>query len=650
MKVSHAPAQCVLSLILLALWAHVPVAQAVAPTTAAGRTPGTFQVSPVGAAQYSIPIWVPPGPRGMQPSLSLFYDSGNAIGPLGIGWSLSGLGAITRCGKTVAQDSTATPVALVASDGYCINGKRLRLTSAASTYGLDGSTYETEVFDLTLITAKGQAGGNGPAYFTAQGPDGSTYYYGFIDANNNGQNSQVLATGTQTALTWLLSKVVDTAGNNYVINYTTAGGTLQGAANPSTIFWTPTGASSYQYEMQFNYVANVPQSTISKYVAGTPISNNQLLSSIEILYLPNTVVKDYFLTYYSSPATGRQELTDIQECVDSAQSSCLAPTAVTYAAPQPGLSSTSLTSISVGNQNSTDHGRYDLNGDGYPDLVYSGGSCSSGSCVAFGSPTGYGGPNNIPINGAALTLTGRIVGTPQDGFLAAINGTWSYYYWNGTSFNNLPMGIPYDSTAVNYQLADINGDGKPDLIELTSTGNVIAYLNTSSGSNANASFNTTAISVYSAAGLGCTSASSCRLIPPDDQFMGHSRYDFNGDGRDDLVLLVYQREGHGITLETFYALISTTTSGSITMTATAVAASVSTNPTAVHFLNWNDDACTDIVAQNNSSLVATIYIAGCNGTSPASFTVNAVGPVAAAMDWDGDGRTDLVVGVGTRPT
>src|ERR1700677_1722759 len=63
---------------------------------AVGRTSGQFTVSQTGSAQYSIPIWAPPGPRGMKPNISLFYDSRASIGPLGLGWSIAGLGQITR--------------------------------------------------------------------------------------------------------------------------------------------------------------------------------------------------------------------------------------------------------------------------------------------------------------------------------------------------------------------------------------------------------------------------------------------------------------------------------------------------------------------------------------------------------------------------
>ena len=42
---------------------------------AVGRIEGMFGVSADGAATYTIPIWVPPGPRVVQPELALTYSS-----------------------------------------------------------------------------------------------------------------------------------------------------------------------------------------------------------------------------------------------------------------------------------------------------------------------------------------------------------------------------------------------------------------------------------------------------------------------------------------------------------------------------------------------------------------------------------------------
>src|SRR5271166_6399938 len=77
-----------------------------------GRTRGTYAVLPTGAATYSIPIWSPPGPHGVQPHIALTYNSQQGNGYVGVGWGVSGLSSIYRCNLTIAQDGAAVPVAL----------------------------------------------------------------------------------------------------------------------------------------------------------------------------------------------------------------------------------------------------------------------------------------------------------------------------------------------------------------------------------------------------------------------------------------------------------------------------------------------------------------------------------------------------------
>jgi hypothetical protein len=48
-----------------------------------------------GTGACSVPIDLPPGRAGLQPSLTLAYNSGSGNGPFGLGWSL-GVPGITR--------------------------------------------------------------------------------------------------------------------------------------------------------------------------------------------------------------------------------------------------------------------------------------------------------------------------------------------------------------------------------------------------------------------------------------------------------------------------------------------------------------------------------------------------------------------------
>lgn len=605
-----------------------PPAQA---TTVAGRTIGTFAVSPTGAATYSIPIWAPPGPQGIQPHIALTYNSQQGNGIVGVGWGISGLSAIYRCNLTLAQDAAPAPVSLATSDGYCMDGQRLRLTGG--TYGTAGSTYQTEVANFVNVTAYGSAG-NGPSYWIAQDRNGRTYTYG------NGGNSQVLANGTSTAISWQLNEVSDPAGNTMTISYSTTN-TIASVV-PSTISWTPSshGSSSYNYAMTFGYGTNVPQSSYYGSVAGTSVQNTNLLSSITVAYT-GTTVKEYFLSYTTSPTTGRDELNSVKECSDSAGSNCLLPTTITY---QSGTAGVSTTATSAPNTTAL---RYDFNGDGYPDALY----VSNGhTYIAFGSASGFGTPIDVT---SSLSLTnpsmlGDLLGTGTDGVLVVNGGTWYYYTWNGSTFVGTSTGLAYDSTAYAYMLADVNGDGLPDLVteyQTAGSGTVAVHiytrLNTSSGSTP--SFASSAVDAYDNTSLlqvSAAVASGAENVGTSFQVLGNLRsFNFDGSGRAGLAYLSIVKNSLNCRPCTYtfktYELLSNGSTFTPSLISSISAAAFSP----VGFLNFNSDACTDYAVGN------ALYIAGCNGSTPSTISLGSYG-VITAMDWDGDGRTDLLVANG----
>ena len=89
-----------------------------------GTTAGTFNVSQTGAANYNIPITLPPGTAGMKPDLSISYNSQNGMGTLGMGWNLSGFSSISRTSKNKYYDGVISPVKLDITDVFAIDGDR----------------------------------------------------------------------------------------------------------------------------------------------------------------------------------------------------------------------------------------------------------------------------------------------------------------------------------------------------------------------------------------------------------------------------------------------------------------------------------------------------------------------------------------------
>ena len=178
-----------------------------------GAIDGVIDVGKLGGAVYAIPIDLPQGVNGMQPDLSLLYNSQARNGLLGWCWDLAGLSAITRTGKTRYHDGFCGGVTLDDDkDRFLLDGMRL---IQCISYGLDSVMYKMEQDDMSRIvayTTTNQYYGNRTIQnFKVWKADGTIVEYGF---DNEHTHSRIEPqTGSDKALCWLVNKISDRNGN-----------------------------------------------------------------------------------------------------------------------------------------------------------------------------------------------------------------------------------------------------------------------------------------------------------------------------------------------------------------------------------------------------------------------------------------------------
>lgn len=560
-------------------------------------------MSPSGASVYEIPIAVAPGVKGIQPNLAMVYNSQGGNGLLGVGWSLKGLSAISRCGSNIATDGVKGGVYLDGRDKFCLDGQRL--------INIGGSEYRTQTETWQKIVATGGTASD-PDHFVVYTKNGKTLEYG---ASASG-DSRIEASGTDVAHTWLLNRVSDESGNYYSVIYTEE--RTIGDYRPARIEYGgnnsgPVGSVYFSYSPR--------NDSVTRYQGGSELTTSKLLSRITTLNGGYTY-REYSLSYEYAPSTHRPRLTSVQEC--GSDGVCHSPTTFNWSASSTGFSG--QTWSGSGTWSSSGHNYLgDFNGDGKMDIVSLESESSTDIYVRYSNGSGFSSSTYRvpgPLGASNLTWTGDFNG---DGITDIASVTWPIYFAppedpnttinikvllfseSGVTQEIWPTDGYWSNSPKYIGTGDFNGDGKTDIA--SGSGNAV-YVRLSTGSGFN------------------------RVTWSVDNAWGDRNYtwagDFNGDGKTDIAsgnggqVYVKESTGSGFSNHTW---------------------AVSSNwapPSSTWAGDFNGDGLTDIASASGGS----VYVKICTGTGfvSESWTVEdswGGEGYSRVADFNGDGMADI---------
>ena len=288
---------------------NVPQSVAKAVSGALGNDLG-LQIDPfTGCVRYSVPIAVPPGRQGSEPSVSLNY-TGGGNGWCGFGWSL-GMGVIqrnTRYGVPVARDANGylnyydDGKGFVVSFGS-INSQLVLVDDVNGVYRAEtDQAFLKYVLDKTnnqwIVTDK----------------SGNNFYFGQVegeipsetvgvsmchpDFNDNGSNDTFL---------WALARILDKNGNSTYLDYTEDNGQiyLERIRYNGNINSNPEPAVLATHTVEF-VLEDRPDASIS-FATGFPVEIDKRLSEI-VVEVNDVLVRRYKLAYQISPSSKRSLL------------------------------------------------------------------------------------------------------------------------------------------------------------------------------------------------------------------------------------------------------------------------------------------------------------------------------------------------------
>ena len=401
-----------------------------------------------GRFAYGIPIEVPPGRGGSEPSIALQYNSSDGNGWCGVGWDLD-LGYIQR---ETRHGVPITPFMTWYDDTkgfvYSIAGQAGRLILAS-----DG-TYRPEIATSGLKFVYTNA------YWIVTDKSGRTYKFGDT-AGACVQDSSLPSLGT---FKWALTTIQDANGNVTSITY-------QKLAYPATV-----DNQLYLSQISYNASTSSPALAANCTVTFGLESSNRLdmsgsaNSGIDIytsrrlkdiwVNCNSAQVRHYVLQYTNSTGTGKSLLQSVTEYGTDNTTHWPAQTFSYSALSKSFLPAVSWTGPSLLANVAPGDGinmLIDVNGDGLPDLVSAAYTLVSGLpqydhyVVQLNTGSGFGPAQNwSPVANETTDKT---------------TTAWTTTAWNGLDSYYVPYGT--GGTICTCTLEDMNGDGLPDRVVMT---------------------------------------------------------------------------------------------------------------------------------------------------------------------------------------
>ncbi len=418
-----------------------------------------------GAYSFSLPLTVPSGRNGLQPSLALSYNSQSSEWDsfYGAGWSL-GIPSITRINKTGLNNLYEETYFSSSLGGELVN-------ETGTPYG----DYAAKVEDGSFLTYEF----NSDDSWTVTDKSGTVYTFG-ADTNSRQDDSA----DTTRIYKWMLEEVRDT-NNNYVrYEYFKENGQIY----PETISYTGSGSTDGIFSVDFTLEARSDSSTF--FNTGFEVQTDYRVSEISAS-VNGTERRSYALAYGAPDDTERSLLQSVTESAvsESGATTTLPATSFEYGEAAKGWTETSGYNIPVyfyAFSANTDRGveTADVNGDGLLDLLNSSYIGSEYDHVYLNAGDGTGwfedSAYDIPVyfynSSTNLMKDTRMADFNGDGLSDIFYGTSGTntlykadkdsYTWTEETASPPPQSFNGGYTLdYGVRLLDVNGDGFPDYIQ-----------------------------------------------------------------------------------------------------------------------------------------------------------------------------------------